>query len=116
VLVLRFLATGAGEPAAIASILVKTLLLYTIMLTGCLWEKAVFGQYLFAPAFFWEDVFSMLVLALHTSYLFALTLGWSDATGRMLVALAAYTAYVINAGQFLWKLRSARLQYAGVQP
>ncbi|MGC4075751.1 MAG: 2-vinyl bacteriochlorophyllide hydratase [Rubrivivax sp.] len=27
---------------------------------------------MFAPAFFWEDVFSMLVLALHTAYLVAL--------------------------------------------
>ena len=31
---------------------------YTIMVTGAIWEKVVFGQYLFAPAFFWEDVFS----------------------------------------------------------
>ncbi|MBO6882838.1 MAG: hypothetical protein JJ869_04555, partial [Marivita sp.] len=29
---------------------------------------------------------------------------------EMWLALAAYTAYVINAGQFLWKLRVARLQ------
>ena len=28
----------------------------------------------------------------------------------MLLALAAYAAYVINAGQFLLKLRAARLQ------
>jgi 3-vinyl bacteriochlorophyllide hydratase len=31
----------------------------------------------------------------------------------MYVALAAYATYVINAGQFLYKLRMARLQ---VQP
>jgi 3-vinyl bacteriochlorophyllide hydratase len=28
----------------------------------------------------------------------------------MLLALAAYAAYVVNAAQFLWKLRMARLQ------
>jgi 3-vinyl bacteriochlorophyllide hydratase len=28
----------------------------------------------------------------------------------MILALAAYATYVINAGQFLWKLRMARLQ------
>jgi hypothetical protein len=50
----------------------EDLLLYTIMVTGCIWEKVVFGCWLFAPAFFWEDVFSMLVLALHTAYLVAL--------------------------------------------
>jgi 3-vinyl bacteriochlorophyllide hydratase len=29
---------------------------------------------------------------------------------RLVVALAGYTAYVVNAGQFIWKLRMARLQ------
>jgi 3-vinyl bacteriochlorophyllide hydratase len=71
-LVLRYLATGEGETAATVSVVVKTLTLYTIMITGCIWEKVVFGRYLFAPAFYWEDVFSMLVLALHTAYLVAL--------------------------------------------
>jgi 3-vinyl bacteriochlorophyllide hydratase len=28
----------------------------------------------------------------------------------MLLALAAYVTYVINAAQFVWKLRQARLQ------
>ena len=113
-LVLRFLFTGEGEQAATLSVVVKTLALYTIMVTGCIWEKVVFGQYLFAPAFFWEDVFSMAVLALHTAYLLALFKGWLDARGLMWLALAAYAAYVVNAGQFLWKLRMARLQGDGV--
>jgi 3-vinyl bacteriochlorophyllide hydratase len=112
VLVLRYLATGDGLQAATFSVVVKTLTLYTIMVTGCIWEKVVFGQYLFAPAFYWEDVFSMLVLALHTAYLVALFTGALGARGQMLLALAAYTAYVINAGQFVWKLRLARLDMA----
>jgi 3-vinyl bacteriochlorophyllide hydratase len=70
----------------------------------------VFGRYLFAPAFYWEDVFSMLVLALHTAYLVALFTQWLDPMGQMLLALAAYAAYVINATQFLLKLRAARLE------
>jgi 3-vinyl bacteriochlorophyllide hydratase len=111
-LVLRYLASGDGFEAATASVVVKTLALYTIMITGCLWEKAVFGQYLFAPAFYWEDVFSMLVLALHTAYLLALATGALGARGQMLLALAAYAAYVINAAQFLLKLRAARLDAA----
>lgn len=108
-LVLRYLATGAGHDVAVWSVVVKTLTLYTIMVTGCIWEKVVFGRYLFAPAFYWEDVFSMLVLALHTAYLVAL---FSDALGArqlMYLALAAYAAYVINAAQFILKLRAARL-------
>lgn len=109
VLVLRTLATGQGEVAASVSVGVKTALLYTIMVTGAIWEKVVFGQYLFAPAFFWEDVFSFAVIALHTAYLWALWTGALSATGLMVLALAAYATYAINAGQFLYKLRLARL-------
>ncbi|TKD15828.1 2-vinyl bacteriochlorophyllide hydratase [Rhodobacter capsulatus] len=111
VLVVRFLLTGEGYDAATISILIKTLLLYTIMVTGAIWEKVVFGQYLFAPAFFWEDVFSFGVIALHTAYLWALFTGQPHEL-QMFIALAAYATYVINAGQFLWKLRQARLQAA----
>jgi 3-vinyl bacteriochlorophyllide hydratase len=109
-LVLRYLQTGQGEQVATLSVIIKTLLLYTIMITGCIWEKVVFGRYLFAPAFFWEDVFSMLVLALHTAYLVALFTGSMSIREQMLLALAAYAAYAINATQFLLKLRAARLQ------
>lgn len=109
VLVLRFLMTGEGYMAATLSIIVKTGFLYVIMVTGAIWEKVVFGQYLFAPAFFWEDVFSFGVIALHTAYLWALWTGALTPAELMFLALAAYAAYVINAGQFLWKLRMARL-------
>lgn len=112
-LVLRYLMTGDGAFAATISIIVKTSALYTIMVTGSIWEKVVFGKWLFVPAFFWEDVFSMLVLALHTSYLVMLFAGIGSERARMFVALAAYASYVINAAQFLWKLRMARLQGAG---
>lgn len=106
----RYLATGEGLEAAHASIVVKTLTLYAIMITGSIWEKVVFGRYLFAPAFFWEDVFSMLVLFLHTAYLVGLWAGWPGSNGLIAIALAGYAAYVINAAQFLLKLRAARLQ------
>lgn len=109
-LVLRYLATAEGYAAATVSIVLKTAVLYLIMITGAIWEKVVFGQFLFAPAFFWEDVFSFVVIALHTAYLIGLFgLGWSAET-LIWVALAAYVTYVVNAGQFLWKLRMARLQ------
>ena len=111
-LVLRYLLTGAGHDAASASIVVKTLVLYTIMVTGAFWERDVFGVYLFAPAFFWEDAVSFVVIALHTIYLFALLGGWLTPVEQMLIALAAYATYVVNAAQFLLKLRAARLQAA----
>ena len=109
VLVTRYLLTQQGLTAATVSVVVKTVTLYAIMITGSIWEKVVFGRYLFAPAFFWEDVFSMLVLALHTAYLAALMSGWLSPREQMLLALAAYAAYLINAAQFLYKLRLARL-------
>jgi 3-vinyl bacteriochlorophyllide hydratase len=111
-LVIRYLTTGAGYDAATVSIVVKTGTLYLIMITGAIWEKVVFGQYLFAPAFFWEDVFSFAVIGLHTAYLLALFTGSLSPTGLMWLALAAYATYAINATQFILKLRAARLDMA----
>ncbi len=112
VLVLRYVATGAGYEAATLSILVKTGFLALIMVTGAVWEKAVFGRWLFAPAFFWEDVFSFVVIALHAGYVAALLTQALPPAGLMVLALAAYAAYAVNAGQFLRKLRLARLDGA----
>ncbi len=109
-LVLRCLMTGEGAFAADLSVIAKTVTLFTIMVTGSIWEKVVFGKWLFAPAFFWEDVVSMLVIALHTAYLVMLLGEFGTLEARLTVALAAYLTYVVNAAQFLLKLRAARLQ------
>ncbi len=69
---MHFLVTGTGEQAAAASVVAQD--------PGALRHHgdrgdlgdAIFGRYLFAPAFFWEDAVSMVVLALHTAYLWAL--------------------------------------------
>ena len=111
-LVLRYLATGEGYGAATLSILAKTATLYLIMVTGAIWEKVVFGQYLLAPAFFWEDVFSFAVIALHTAYILALWTAALSPDALMILALSAYAAYAINAVQFVLKLRLARLDAA----
>ncbi|MEL7346019.1 MAG: 2-vinyl bacteriochlorophyllide hydratase [Pseudomonadota bacterium] len=109
-LVIRYMATGEGYWIATISIVIKTGFLYTIMVTGAIWEKVVFGQWLLAEPFFWEDVFSFLVIGLHTAYIVALSGGYLSPAALMTLALAAYLTYLINAGQFLWKLRQARLQ------
>jgi 3-vinyl bacteriochlorophyllide hydratase len=114
VLVVRFLMTGEGFAAATTSVVIKTLVLYTIMITGSIWERDVFGRYLFAPSFFWEDFVSMFVLALHTAYLAALLFGSLHARYQMYIALLAYAAYLLNATQFLIKLRAARLEGSAV--
>ena len=110
VLVLHYVWTGTGLAAANTSVIAKTLVLYLIMITGSIWEKDVFGQYLFAPAFFWEDAVSMLVLAPHTFYLVAQGAGLLSPSALMVLALVAYLSYAVNAAQFVWKLRQARLQ------
>lgn len=110
-LVLRYLKTGVGLEAAHISIVIKTLVLYTIMVTGAIWEKVVFGQYLFHESFFWEDVVSFFVIGQHTAYLIGLYLKW-DPQFLMWMALVAYAAYTVNAIQFILKLRAARLQEA----
>ncbi|MCU0636050.1 MAG: 2-vinyl bacteriochlorophyllide hydratase [Gemmatimonadaceae bacterium] len=112
VLVIRYLRTGDGLGIANASVLVKTAVLYTIMVTGAIWEHDVYGQYLFAEAFWWEDAVSMVVIALHTLYMASLFIPWLSPTEQMGLALAAYALYVINAAQFLLKLRAARLDAA----
>jgi light-independent protochlorophyllide reductase subunit N len=107
--VIRYLGTGEGYALATASVVVKTLILYTIMITGSIWEKVVFDHWLFAPAFFWEDVFSMLVLAC-TPPIWA----WSVRLGHAGPADAGRAGRLRHLRrqrrQFLWKLRMARLE------
>ncbi len=111
-LVWRYLSSGDGETLATASVVLKTLLLYAIMITGSIWERDVFGQYLFARPFFWEDVVSMLVMALHTAYLVCLLAGLLTVREQLYLALVAYFTYAVNAAQFLVKFRRARIQVA----
>jgi 3-vinyl bacteriochlorophyllide hydratase len=114
--VTRYLRTGEGLAAAHVSVVAKTVALYAIMVTGALWEKAVFGRYLLAPAFFWEDVVSFVVIAIHTLYLAGLVGGFLEPRVLMYVALAAYALYAVNALQFVRKLRLARLDDGGRAP
>ncbi len=109
-LVINSLQTGEHTDWALASVVLKTVVLYAIMVTGAIWEKVVFGQYLFAPAFYWEDVVSMGVMVLHTAYVWAWWQGAWNANDLLWLALAAYGSYAINAAQYIRKLRMARLQ------
>ena len=114
-LVIRYLMTGKDYEMANYSILLKTFFLLLSMVTGCIWEKVVFDKYLFAEAFFWEDVFSMLVIFLHLSYVYCLFTQKLSPDSLMVLALCAYVAYFINAAQFIWKLRIARKEYEALQ-
>jgi 3-vinyl bacteriochlorophyllide hydratase len=109
-LVMASLSSGLHTDWALISVVIKTLVLYAIMVTGAIWEKVVFGQYLFADPFFWEDIVSMVVLALHTAYLWVWWQGQWSATEQLWLALVAYGTYGINAAQYIRKFRMARLQ------
>ena len=111
-LVIRYLNTGEGYQIATISVIFKTSILMLIMVTGAIWEKVVFGQYLLAPAFFWEDIVSFFVIFLHIAYVLALWINLFSEQQLMLLALVAYVAYFANALQFLIKLRAARMQSA----
>ena len=111
-LVIRYLNTGEGYHIATISVIFKTSILMLIMVTGAIWEKVVFGQYLLAPAFFWEDIVSFFVIFLHIAYVLALWINLFSEQQLMLLALVAYVAYFVNALQFLIKLRAARMQSA----
>tara|TARA_B100000963_G_C22508744_1_gene617268 strand:- start:20 stop:520 length:501 start_codon:yes stop_codon:yes gene_type:complete len=108
ILLLRYLYTGVGYEMATLSVLLKTAILYTIMVTGAIWEKVVFDQYLLAPSFFWEDVFSFFVIAAHTGYVVSLFTNLLQPQLLVYIALLAYFLYVINAAQFIYKFRIAR--------
>jgi 2-vinyl bacteriochlorophyllide hydratase len=108
VLIVRYLVSGNGYEIATASVLLKTFLLYAIMVTGAIWEKVVFGRYLLAPAFFWEDIVSFFVIALHSAYIIVLVTNYVDNQTKIWIAIIAYIAYVVNAIQFLVKFRMAR--------
>ena len=107
-LVVRYLFTSEGYYIATVSIVVKSCLLFLIMITGAIWEKVVFDQFLFAEAFFWEDIVSFFVIFFHGLYLYVLLSGDFAPTSQMSVALFAYFLYFINAFQFLRKLRLVR--------
>ena len=108
ILLLRYLYTGIGYEVATISILVKTAILYAIMITGAIWEKVVFDQYLLAPSFFWEDVFSFFVIADHTAYVVTILNNLLEPELLVYMALLAYFLYLINAVQFIYKFRMAR--------
>ena len=114
-LVMTSLSSGLHTDWALISVVIKTLVLYAIMVTGAIWEKAVFDQYLFAGPFFWEDVVSMVVLALHTAYLWVWWQGQWSATEQLWLALLAYGTYAVNAAQYIRKFRMARLQRPLIQ-
>ncbi len=115
VLVIRTLITGEGAFIANVSVLFKTLVLYTIMITGSLWKRMSSGS-TSSPRPSSGRCRELRGdrpphrLCGGTPHRF---LGQHE---LMLLVLAAYGLYAVNAFQFLWKLRQARLGAKPVMP
>lgn len=60
------------------------------------------------PRFFWEDVVSFGVIALHTLYVWMWFGAHANPMTCFIIALAAYASYLVNAAQFLIKFGMAR--------
>ena len=84
-------------------VILKTFIFLLIFITGALFEKDVFGEYVFAPEFFWEDVGSSIAIVVHLSYFVLFYMGLDENT-LIWTALLAYLSYLINAAQFLFRL------------
>lgn len=108
-LVIRYLLTGNGYTIANISVLIKIGLLWLITITGMIWEKEVFGKWFLAPEFFWEDVGNAVAMFMHNLYFVARWLNWSE-QAIMTLMLVAYTTYLVNCAQFVYKGMRARQQ------
>jgi len=108
-LVIRYLVTGNGYTIANISVLIKISLLWLITITGMIWEKEVFGHWFLAPEFFWEDVGNAVAMIMHNLYFLARWQGWTD-QAVMTLMLVAYTTYLVNSAQFVYKGVRARKQ------
>jgi 3-vinyl bacteriochlorophyllide hydratase len=100
------------------AILVKTLFFIILFATGAIWEKEVFGMWVFSPEFFWEDVGSTIAIAVHFLY-FVFAAMNSSKEILVWAAYAAYFTYVANAAQYLIRIylekrNEARLKESGV--
>ena len=116
-LVIRYLLTGNGFVIANISVLIKIGLLWLITFTGMIWEKEVFDQWFLAPQFFWEDVGNAIAMIMHNLYFWARWQDWSQ-QAIMTLMLVAYTTYLVNSAQFVYKGIRARKQRqaTAVQP
>ena len=93
-----------------ASVVVKTLTLYTIMITGAIWEHDVYGKWWFAHEFFIEDVMTANVFALHIAYLVAFYGFPADTRAYVAILCVAYCVYGLNVAQYIVSHMRTRAQ------
>ena len=108
--VLNYLLYGTYESAASVSVVMKTSILCLIMVTGSIWEKAVFDKYLFAKPFYWEDVVSIVVVFLHLLYLFVYFFDFLSVESQLYRCSPGIFCICGKCGAVLFKFKQARDQ------
>jgi len=101
------------------ALLIKTIFLVVLFVTGAFFEKEVFDIWVFSPEFLWEDIGSSIATTVHFLYFVLAYLGYPKDV-LVWTAFAAYFTYVVNAIQyliriFLEKQNEKRLKAKGVQ-
>jgi len=113
--------TGSLENFSLVTwaLLIKTIFLVVLFVTGAFFEKEVFDIWVFSPEFYWEDIGSSVATVFHFLYF---VLAYLDFSKEALVwsALVAYFTYVVNAIQYLVRIylekqNEKRLKAQGVQ-
>ncbi len=100
-----FLSAGKGYAGALITFWLNIALLWVNTIIGMLWEKDMYGHYFMCREFFWEDAGNLAALIAYNSYVAALWLNWSQHDTALLM-LVANSVYLINFGQFVFKLNA----------
>jgi len=112
-LILYFRGTVSFETVH-QSVIVKIALMVGAVFTGALWEKDVYGHYWFAPAYLFEDTMTVIVLILHVGYLLMAYTHEDNMTAVIGMLIFAYTVYITNVAQYIWRNRQHNRQAVAV--
>ncbi len=97
------------------SALLKIALMAGAVVTGSLWERAVYGYWWFAPQFFLEDLMTYVVALFQIGYLLVYYHSPDNLAANVAVLIVSYLAYVVNVTQYVLKHASARRAMALVR-
>jgi 3-vinyl bacteriochlorophyllide hydratase len=90
------------------SALAKIALMIGAVVTGSLWERAVYGYWWFAPQFFLEDLLTYVVALFQVGYLIVYYHSPDNLAANVAVLMVTYLAYAVNVTQYVLKNRLAR--------
>ena len=108
VLICLFFAGRVSFSVVHDSALLKIALMAGAVVTGSLWERAVYGYWWFAPQFFLEDLLTYVVALFQIGYLMVYYHSPDNLAANVAVLIVSYLAYVVNVTQYVLKHQVAR--------